>query len=200
MPQSQEALRAELLALKALFKSGSVGAGLFPCLDENEISAFEEKHSVRLPEDYRTFLIDIGNGGSELFKLGEMDNSFDFQPWEENDGFIGTLAEPFQYSEAWNDLSGYPVYEAGKEDDEEWLEEYDHQRDLFDQEYFIPLNGALPIAHLGCAIRLWLVITGPERGNVWYDDRANLQGLKPLLTSDGRRLSFLEWCKGWPNG
>ncbi len=200
MTQSQETVYREVLALRTSFESGSVGASLFPCLDENEVLAFEEKHSVRLPEDYRIFLTAIGNGGTELFKLGEMDDSFDFRPWDENDGFVGALSEPFQYSEAWNDLSAHPIYEAGKESDDEWLKQYDHQRDLFDQTYFLPLNGAIPISHLGCAIRLWLVITGPERGNVWHDDRANGDGLKPLLTSDGCRLSFLEWCKGWPNG
>lgn len=200
MLQSQETLHRDLLTLKASFEAGTVGAGLFLCLDEIDVLAFEKKHSVRLPEDYRKFLTTIGNGGNELFKLGEMDDGFDFRLWEENDGFIGILAKPFQYSEAWNDLSGYPVCDSGKENDEEWLEQYDDQRKVFDRKYFLPLNGAIPIAHLGCAIRLWLVITGPERGNVWYDDRANLEGLKPLLTSDGRRLSFLEWCKGWPNG
>lgn len=200
MLESQEELHHALLTLRASFESGAVGAGLFPRLEETEVSAFERKHSVRLPPEYRMFLTLVGNGGTNLFKLGEMDDSFDFRPWDENDGFVGVLAEPFQYSESWNDLSGYPEYDPEKEGEEKWLEQYDRQRDIFDQHYFIPLNGALPIAHLGCAIRLWLVVTGPERGHVWYDDRANLEGLKPLRTSDGRRLSFLEWCRGGPNG
>lgn len=197
---SPESLKQALRSLRAEFQVGSVGAGLFPCISNTDVSAFEKRHSVLLPPEYRYFLTIVGNGGTELFKLGEMDDGWDFRAWEENDGFIGILSEPFQYSEEWNDLTGHPEFEPGKETDEAWLAEYDRKRDLFYDHYWIPINGAIPIAHWGCAIRLWLVVTGPERGNVWHDDRANLQGLKPLKKSDGSRLGFLEWCKGWPNG
>ena len=41
------------------------------------------------------------------------------------------------------------------------------------------LNGAIPIANLGCAVRLVLVVTGSRAGQVWVDDRANDGGLFP---------------------
>ena len=34
-----------------------------PCLSEEEIEAFEHKHCITLPDDYRTFISEIGNGG-----------------------------------------------------------------------------------------------------------------------------------------
>lgn len=195
-----DALKLVLRTLRAEFERGDVGQNLVPCIHESEIREFEERHSILLPPEYRYFLSIIGNGCEHLFKLGEMDQDFGFSRWSENDGFIGSLSKPFNFSCAWNDLSGLPEYQAGGEEDPAWLEEYDRQRDLFEEKYFFPIDGAIPISHLGCAIREWLVVTGPERGSVWYDDRANFQGMRPLKGSDGKRLSFLEWCRGWPNG
>jgi hypothetical protein len=33
--------------------------------------------------------------------------------------------------------------------------------------------GATPICHHACALRDWLVITGPEAGQVWHDERVD---------------------------
>ena len=34
-----------------------------PCLSEEDIKGFEHKHCITLPDDYRTFISEIGNGG-----------------------------------------------------------------------------------------------------------------------------------------
>lgn len=50
---------------------------LNPTIEEEEIEAFERRHKILLPTDYRNFLIHIGNGGAGpyygIFPLGEMD-------------------------------------------------------------------------------------------------------------------------------
>lgn len=38
--------------------------GWGPTWDENDLSAFEQQHSIKLPEDYRFFLREAGDGGS----------------------------------------------------------------------------------------------------------------------------------------
>lgn len=158
---------------------------------------------MRLPADYRGFLIHVGNGGAGpaygLFKLGEMDNGFGHKRWREEDGLVGTLAEPFPLRSAWNDRTGEPEYDASRESDPQWEDEYQRRLDEWEYVYWnsANVNGAIPICHLGCAYRQWLVITGPEAGNIWDDRRADLGGLKPLQQKGRDRVLFAQWYDDW---
>ncbi len=164
-----------------------------PALSENAVSDFENEHNIRLPEDYRQFLIRVGNGGAGpyygVFQLGEVDDGFDFGPW---DDFIGELSTPFPHSTAWNDVADKPEYKGDDEKFDALIEE-------FDERYYNPkqVNGAIPVCHLGCAIRQWLIVTGPEAGNIWCDDRAEYKGLYPLQTQTQQRVTFFDWYRGW---
>ncbi len=168
---------------------------LQPTLSEDEVSDFEIENRIRLPEDYRQFLIRVGNGGAGpyygLFKLGEMDHDFDYGPWGD---FVGQLSSPFPHTEAWNDLTGKPDEQVAIDSDE-----YDALLDTFEERYYdtCQVNGAISICHLGCALRQWLVVTGPEAGNVWCDDRADYKGLHPLQAKGRQRTTFFEWYRDW---
>ncbi|HZS07059.1 MAG TPA: SMI1/KNR4 family protein [Blastocatellia bacterium] len=198
-----ESIKTDLERLRSakkrpnVFGAESHGFQLNPPLPESAVIKFEKRHNILLPADYRRFLIELGNGGAGpyygLFKLGEMDDSFDHARWKENDGFVGDLSEPFPHTAPWNDLTGEP------ECDEENEEEYDRQWNIFEKRYWNAANvdGAIPVCHLGCAYRQWLVITGPEAGNIWCDDRTDLKGLHPLSAKGKRRVTFYEWYRGW---
>jgi hypothetical protein len=166
-------------------------------LKEKEVQDFEREHSVRLPADYREFLTRVGNGGAGpyygIFKFGEMDKGCDYGPW---DDFIGDATAPFPHAEAWNDLSGQP-----QSDSWENPEKYERELVAFEQVYFDPkhVNGAIPICHLGCAIRHWLVVTGSEAGYLWCDDRANDHGIYPVQTGGRTRTTFFERYRDWLN-
>jgi len=173
---------------------------LNPVLPEEDISAFEHHHHIRLPADYRHFLTAIGNGGAGpfygVFPLGRMDGMGEgFKSWTENDGFIGALSEPFPLAEEWNDLEGKPADELLDEDESE----YEKQLDKFDKRYFNSsrVNGAIPICHIGCALRIWLVVSGTQAGRLWRDGRAEYTGIIPLRLEDGSRATFAEWYRDW---
>lgn len=180
---------------KKIFGAAAHNYRMNPTLSEAEVRAFEEEHSVRLPEDYRQFLQRVGNGGAGpdygLFKLGEMDDGFDFGPF---DHFIGDLSEPFPHTQAWNDLSGEPEDISAQDE-----EEYERQLEAFDERYWnsANMNGAIPICHSGCALRLWLVLNAPEKGNIWQDNRADQGGIEPLLNEKQERVTFYEWYRAW---
>jgi len=161
------------------------------------VAGFERGHAVRLPESYRWFVTAIGDGGAGpgygVLKLGEMDDDFGYASWREGDGFVGKLERPFPFTERWNDLSGRPSEELLERDERA----YEAQLDQFEKGYFAPIDGAIPICHFGCAIRVWLVVSGSEYGHLWRDDRASDGGWEPISLPDKPRLTFLDWYCRW---
>jgi len=182
-----------------VFGSRSHGFRLNPPLSEAEVTAFEAKHCVALPTDYKGFLMHAGNGGAGpaygVFKLGEIDHGKGHAPWAQNDGFVGILSEPFPHTQAWNDLTSKPAQTSGEGEDA-----YGKRLDEWENKYYFNsqhVNGAIPVCHRGCALRVWLVITGAESGHVWDDRRADQQGLRPLETETRRRVTFVQWYRSW---
>jgi len=168
-------------------------------LSEAKVSAFEAQHRISLPDEYREFLLRIGNGGAGpyygIFPLGKIDGSYDVKPWHENDGFVGVLSEPFALTTSWNDLTGKPPDDLVDDDDGEYWK----QMDEFEKRYWGTslMNGVVPICHEGCALRIWIVVTGDQAGRLWRDRRAEFRGLEPLLTTDGAPATFSRWYNEW---
>ena len=200
-------LLRESAAAPKVFGAIAHGFRLNPPLPEAEVAAFETEHHVSLPADYRGFLIHLGNGGAGpaygLFKLGEMDGGRGHARWIENNGFVGILAEPFPYADKWNDLTGKPEFDDAQalaQTNYEYDDLYGERLDEWEQKHYWNtrhVNGAIPICHLGCALREWLVVTGPEAGHVWCDRRVDDQGLYPLEIETTTRVTFLRWYRSW---
>lgn len=201
------------LVVNALHKLRSARARVFGAdahkfvlkdpLAESAVLEFERKHKVQLPADYRSFITTIGNGGAGpyygIFPLGYMDGAHAaVQPWSEQNGIIGVLSEPFPLSKDWNDLTGMPPDGLISVD----VAEYARLLDQFDKKHWNSsiVNGAIPICHQGCALRIWLVITGEEAGHLWQDQRSDYGGLAPLLLQDGSHATFSNWYYEWLEG
>jgi hypothetical protein len=195
------AIRAALQRLKIaapdIFGANGHHFTLNAPLVEADVLAFEQQHAIRLPTDYRRFLLEVGNGGAGpyygVFPLGSFDGvRDDLQPWGD---FVGTLAEPFAFREAWNDLTGCPEEALAHSNEDE----YERRLNGFEKRYWNAsvMNGAFPICHMGCALRIWLVVSGGEAGNVWYDRRADYNGIAPVLTRGGDHATFGAWYTQW---
>jgi SMI1 / KNR4 family (SUKH-1) len=192
------------LALESL---RSLGSGLFgaefhgfelnPKLSEAVVTAFEQTHGIHLPPDYRSFLTSIGDGGAGpfygVFPLGKMDDNFSLRDWREGD--IGVLSAPFPFNEPWNDLSGKPDDDQIERDETEYWK----QMEAFESRYWSValVNGAFPICHQGCALRILLVVCGDQAGDLWEDRRAEDGGLTPLRLDDGTPANFSDWYREW---
>lgn len=153
-------------------------------ISEDQIAAFESKHKIILPSDYRNFILRFGDGFcGPAFGLFKLENGiYDLPTNIENSETI-TLNKPFRLNGYWN-LEEFP-----KDDEEKWDDEY------FDIKW---TDGMLRICHLGCAIYVNLIITGKERGNIWIDDRSSDAGIYPVNHySDMKKYDFLSWYLGW---
>lgn len=164
---------------------------LNPVLTDDEVAKFEDRYHFRLPNEYRRFLTEVGNGGAGpfygLFPLGMVDEGIGHIPWERADWLVGDPAATFPHVDQWNSEFDPSVEGAS---DEEWA--------IAEAANWSPtlVGGAIPICHRGCSLRYWIVVTGPLAGDIWYDARVDWGGLSPVLV-DGRRVSFLSWYRRW---
>src|SRR3954471_3790250 len=75
---------------------------LDPPLPVAVIEAFEGRYGLSLPEDYRHFITEIGNGGAGpyygVLPFGKDDDDRDWA----DDGLVGDLSQPFPHVTAWN--------------------------------------------------------------------------------------------------
>lgn len=177
----------KLAFIKSHIESASFGAkeqevSYNPCLSEEDIATFEHKHCITLPEDYRSFISEIGNGGfGPGHGLLPLDKAIvDFKLRDKPNI---SLNEKFPYSDNWN---------------EEWIASFDWEEEYPETEIVdayistAHIAGCLQISHFGHGCTFLLVVNGDEKGHIWFDERADYSGLVPKM-KDGHKMSFMEW-------
>ncbi len=169
-----------------VFGAAEHGFRLHPPCSAAEIEAVEARAGIRLPEDYRRFLLAAGNGGAGPgYGLNSLQRSLQYVAVESD------LTRPFPHREAWNvenDTPGAAAYGDS-----------------------MHVAGSIEVADYGCGIEARLVVRGPERGRMWIDNRTNDSGIHPFTlrscaslhdrhappADDDRHLTFLEWYADW---
>jgi hypothetical protein len=154
------------------FGSEKHGFRLNPALTEAELEAFEKKHNIQLPGDYRAFLRHAGNGGAGPY--------YGLLRLEEWDGFLGWLTDDYRVDFLSQPCPLYPDLVRK----EEW-------RDQFAD--VCPYQGTLSLAHEGCSYVVQLVVTGRHAGRVV---RVDAEGQPPLMVPEA---DFLSWYESWVN-
>ncbi len=144
---------------------------------EEAIQKFEEQQGIRLPEEYRDFLMLVGNGGAGPYY-----------------GLYGLKA----LKEDLSDSHGVRLYRVMKEpviypkmSEEEWDRMADPEGRRKGEEVH-PYAGILPIGIQGCTLMTGLMLAGPYRGQVVYYDE-DFCG-PPFFA---REKGFLEWYERW---
>ncbi len=143
-----------------------------PTVLEARVTGFEARHGVRLPESYRRYLLEVGDGGvgpeNGVVPLsGEgLHASLDLpeRSWS------GHLAMPFPLTEREN-----PSIDA--DNPIQWPRERGTNGEDFSEKRWIA--GTLIICDAGCGSVYRLVVTGEARGQVWSDNRYADLGLTP---------------------
>ena len=153
-------------------------------INNTQIKAFEQKHNIELPEDYRAFLLEFGNGGcGPGYGLIQLENGPYDIPHNKEESEIISLQSSFRFETYWN-LEDFP-----KENYSTWEDEYDQIKWA---------DGMLRIAHLGCGIYCNIIISGNERGNIWIDDRGSEGGIYPdNYYTKAKNYDFISWYTYW---
>lgn len=143
---------------------------------EEELLAFERAKGVSLPSAYRSYLLKVG-AGAKVSLLEDW-----CQPYSEAELPSDFLTQRFPHSAPWNDLRLLSPAHG-------WRSQY------FDPLFFC---GAIRIANLGCEAYRLLVVSGPERGNIWCDDRVRSNGgIYPIVSWRAKRLTVDRYLRRW---
>jgi len=191
----------------AVFGSSCHMWQLEPPLSTFELSEIENQLRVRLPEEYRSFLLQCSRGGAGpyhgLFSLTKRESRW---RWLDDDcvNDLEHLDMLFPHTEAFNPADGLPEQpeEHSFDSTQAYIEAEDRWQDQCDDVVYSPQysKGLLYLCHLGCALRHALVITGPARGQMWEDNTPEWGGFRPLTSEDGKSLTFASWYIGWLDG
>ena len=194
MKQKLEALRTKLSQLKEADPAYSVFGTekhrylLNPVASDDDLVAFESRFQISLPQGYRAFLLELGNGGAgPYYGLEPIEHGiFADLDYKDKEDLIDP-STPFALEGRWNlDFTG----------DRESTDEYSK----FEEEYFDKKwsSGLLRISNFGCGVTINLVVNGSEYGNIWVDDRCNDGGIYPDPYFDQHgRTEFLAWYELW---
>ncbi|BFU44264.1 SMI1/KNR4 family protein [Krasilnikovia sp. MM14-A1004] len=192
----------------SVFGSGSHRFVLEPPLTRTELAEVHEQLGVQLPEEYQEFLRTVSRGGAGpyygVFALRRGPGgrwSWHGEGAERTD--LDQLAAPFPlahpHARALDDHDDrYP-----HEDDFDTEDQYDEARSEWNSQrldlFLDPIRtaGAVCLCHHGCGWTQWLVVTGPERGHMWDDGRAEDEDLSPVSHPDGSRVTFGQWYLAW---
>lgn len=143
---------------------------------EAEVVSFEVRMGICLPVAYRRHLMDVGAGHDPLSKVNLLDEWA--QPEDETGFPRDFLQKPFPHEQAWNDRSLFNPQLGSRSP-------------YYDKTL---ICGAMRVTNTGCEGYHLLVVSGPEAGNMWHDDRAcDGKGIYPLKTLNGNTLTFEEY-------
>lgn len=149
-------------------------AEISPCMTESEVEAFERKHRIRLPQEYRRFLLEVTRDVDCMRGNATGDMLY----WKH----AKYLDKPFPFTQTW---------QREYDEEGEYLES-----DPTDQEV---TQGTITVYLDGCGISYGLVVTGEARGQVWMIDFSCDQIVRPFRI-DPKKRGFLNSYDAYLSG
>ncbi|MFD5326568.1 SMI1/KNR4 family protein [Streptomyces sp. NPDC127092] len=192
----------ELPGAEKVFGARGHGFRLGPVMGEEQLRALEAELSVGLPEQYRSFLLQVGAGGAGP-DYGLMTPSLGDGGWQWRGIGLAYSARPTTAA-----FAGRPFVAEVLQGELDALDTQEPERDAFasDEEfrrahaawdaryeelYDAQEAGAVFLGEKGCGYTSLLVMTGPHRGAVWEDLRPADGGIEPT------GQDFAPWYRGW---
>jgi hypothetical protein len=159
-----------------------------PPASESDISEFEKKYHIQLPECYKAFITQVGNGGISYANSAAGPYYGIYPPGTNIDDLICDNAEIYLK----DDCVIYPEMT-----DEYWnsLKKNIYVKDISDEEFERKsagiYGGILPVGSQGCTFIHGIVLNGPWKGHVVNLD---MNGAKPQFAWEN---NFLDWYERW---
>lgn len=176
---------------------------LAPPLRDDQVEAAEAQLGISLPGEYRDFLLQVSAGGAgPHYGLNTLVDGPEGWRWAGDEGrtYLGRLKLPCppadesirlqeELARREPDLAAYPDTGAYQDAWRAWQAE----EQAVDEQI---LQGAVYLSHQGCGSMDWLVVTGPDRGHMWTDDRPTDLPFAPMGTPE-KPVGFADWYLDW---
>ncbi|MGW4164536.1 SMI1/KNR4 family protein [Streptomyces sp. NPDC004788] len=159
-----------------------------PPLHEEEVEEAEAQLGITFPADYRHHLLWVSAGGRDLYALTRGPQGWGWYGNSETNHDL--LTHPFPHPDsyrAYDDELG--DREPPREGQAAW-EMWDAECGVLQER---KTAGAVFLREGGCGFRSLLVVTGPHRGEMWFDARATCDLLLPMRLG-GRPATFADWA------
>lgn len=156
-------------------------------LTTSQVADFETTYNITLPESFKAFLLQLGNGGQSYANSGA--GPF-YGIYSLGDRIWDLTDDPAKYLS--QEVKIYPHIS-----DEEWslLMKITKEEDISDEAYSEAIGniyaGILPLGPQGGDDLHGLILNGPHTGKVVYLDKAES---KPRFTYENH---FLDWYERW---
>jgi hypothetical protein len=156
--------------------------------ETKEVTAFEKKYSITLPDCYKSFVLQVGNGGKGYANSGA-GPYYGIYP-------LGTRISDLVYEDTEEYLKKECIL-FPKMTDKDWanITKKIDGMDTSDHEYAKEVgrifSGILPLGSQGCTYLHGLVLNGEYKGKVVNLD-IDIQ--KPVFTFEN---NFLDWYERW---
>ncbi|WP_433894218.1 SMI1/KNR4 family protein [Streptomyces sp. CA-111067] len=180
-----------------------------PALTPAEIAEVEAQFGVALPDEYRTFLAEVGAGGPgpalELTSLRQINGKWGWV-WDDDEDHPWLLdpSAPFVETEDWADQQMATLRAAGydpttRDEDDDYLDGYRKAfGDAGDEVWHLERGrGAIHISDNGCGMTGWLIVVGPHRRELRDRDCAVNPPFEPYVDARGNRHTFQSWYLEW---
>jgi hypothetical protein len=189
-----QSIRDRTLRVRAAIATGRSVMTRSP-LNEMDVVAAERQFGVTLPDGYRQFLLHVDSGGPGPVDMRRLFLGDAGWCWENDlDTDLTALSEPFpdqrafdrEYAEFYTEQQP----PSTPEDREAW---YAREEELLRRQ----TSGAVYLGDEGHNFSILLVVSGPERGNVWFDRRATSDTIVAFRRQDGASASFIDLYLDW---
>lgn len=171
----QKILNSNREKLSYVFGSNWHKFKLNPITSENVVKAFERKYEFEYPDEYRSFILAVGNGGAGPFYgingIGSSRSEYELEFYNQTTLFVQDFG---RFDQNWQ--------QAMLGDNWEELEELDST---------IYQRGLMTLAEVGCGAVLYLIMNGPCRGNIFVSD---FHSISPKFCTPD---TFLDYYETW---
>ncbi|WP_446220058.1 SMI1/KNR4 family protein [Micromonospora sp. IBHARD004] len=164
-------------------------------LTEHELTEAEQQFGVTVPDGYWQFLLHVDSGGIGPVNLRRLSRGPGGWGWEnDQETDHAALATPFpdqdSYEDQWEKLEAVKPQVS---DETAWAAWNRRSDDLERAQ----TAGAVHLSDNGCGFYTLLVVSGTERGNVWFDRRATSDVIVPLRNRGGTHATFTDFYLDW---